>query len=153
MTLPLPYAFDPNANTVDPQAVQANFEAIALQFPLSKKSQALEAPHVPGNTGEPGFLNSWTNFDTTAYQAVRFWKDPMGLVHIEGVVKGGTPGSTSVVFTLPAGYRPGNGIIAASFSAAGTAARIDIGPNGNVIVNIGSTTWTSLFIPPFRQEL
>lgn len=65
----------------------------------------IETRHLVGGTDEPAFQNSWANVgdpDATC----RFWVDPFRMVWIQGVVHAGTPGSSSVVFTLPTGYIP-----------------------------------------------
>jgi hypothetical protein len=46
-------------------------------------------------------VNESPNFETTA----AFYKDPLDVVHLKGVVKAGT----GTVFTLPVGYRPTTG--------------------------------------------
>lgn len=66
-----------------------------------------EAFHVVGAPVEPGFLNSWENFGSGESTAA-FYKDQIGIVHIKGAIKNGTPSgnSSANVFILPAGYRP-----------------------------------------------
>jgi hypothetical protein len=50
----------------------------------------------------PSLVNDWT--DTGGGNAVAgYWKDALGIVHIQGMITGG---STSTAFTLPSGYRP-----------------------------------------------
>lgn len=66
-------------------------------------SQTTGAGFYIGNAGRPAFQNSWSNFGSTT-TTLRFYKDMSGFVHIEGYVTGGT--LSSVVFTLPVGYRP-----------------------------------------------
>lgn len=67
------------------------------------KLSPLEAVHTVGVAGEPAFENGWTNFGG-GFEGARFWKDPEGVVHVEGLIKSGTV--TSTMFTLPVGYRP-----------------------------------------------
>jgi hypothetical protein len=71
----------------------------------------------------PTLLNSWTNFGG-GYQTVGYLKDPMGFVHLKGVLLGGSGASNTTVFTLPTGYRPG----AHTHGAGG-----DAGVGGNVV--------------------
>ena len=69
---------------------------------LNPTLAAPEAIHEVGVPGEPAFQSLWGNFGhglTTA----GFYKDPFGIVHLEGAVVGD---STGLVFILPAGYRP-----------------------------------------------
>jgi hypothetical protein len=49
----------------------------------------------------------WRNYGN-GYQAVGFWKDRGGVVHLEGVAElfGGAAGGQPSAFILPAGYRP-----------------------------------------------
>lgn len=61
-----------------------------------------EGWHTVGGVGEPPFLNSHT---ATAGYPVQFRKDPLGNVHLRGVVTLASP-SDSNMFTLPVGYRP-----------------------------------------------
>lgn len=68
--------------------------------------------HYVGAVGEPGFLNGWTNLsgipsalNTGAGDGpVRYAKDALGFVHLEGMIAGGTVGAEG--FILPAGFRP-----------------------------------------------
>lgn len=145
MTLPLPFV-------VKDEDVQGNFDEIKKQFPISRRNMAVEQPHVVGDIGEPAFQNGWSNYDTTAFRGARFWKDPMGIVHVEGLVKGGTaPGAGITIFALPAGYRPGIGLIFAvdSNSAHG---RADIAPTGEIVARIGNAAYMSLNGISFKQE-
>jgi hypothetical protein len=58
-----------------------------------------------GTSPHPAFQNSWVNYSTTpGYQHAGFWKDPLGWVHLRGLIKSGTVNSAA--FTLPPGFRP-----------------------------------------------
>lgn len=71
---------------------------------------------------------------------------------IEGLIQapGGSSTSGVVLFTLLAGYRPPDTIMAITWSGGG-ACRFDIDSSGNVIMQNGNTAFTSLtgisFIP------
>jgi len=107
--------------------------------------------HNVGSTGEPAFQGSWTNYDAYTYGYAAFRKDDDGWVHLRGLIKNGTPGSSSICFRLPTGYCPEKRWVAQVPSAASPAiGRIDIEADGDVIVVVGSTSWTSLCIAPFR---
>lgn len=69
-----------------------------------------EPIHLIGAPGQPGFDAGATNApsELLGYPPAGFYKDPFGIVHLEGVVK---VGSTPVIFTLPPGYRPASGTI------------------------------------------
>ena len=69
---------------------------------------ANEPWHIVGATGEPAFLNGWTNTALgSSPTSLRFRRDITGVVHVAGQVQAGTvsPGITGDLFTLPAGYR------------------------------------------------
>jgi hypothetical protein len=61
--------------------------------------------HQVGAPGEPAFEHSWSNQGEG--QTVAFYKDQLGVVHLRGIAKGGTP--TEAIFTLPPGFRPAAG--------------------------------------------
>lgn len=154
MALPLPHVIVAQPETgapVDPEAIQENFDALKKEFPLSRKNMKVETPHVVGNANEPAFQNGWVNYDTTAYHGARYWKDPMGVVHIEGLVKNGAA-PPSTIFILPVGYRPGNALLF-TVTANGLLARVDITTTGNVLWNGGGTNaYLSLAGITFKQE-
>jgi hypothetical protein len=143
MTLPLQF-------TVQDDEVQANFDDIKKRFPISRRDLKLEAPHIVGASGEPGFLNSWVNYDAAVYQVVRFWRDPLDMIHVEGLVKNGVIGAGGTVFILPAGYRPSLGMLYSTETSTGHG-RVDVSPTGNVIAVAGGNGYFSINIPPFRR--
>lgn len=135
--LPLPYR-------VADDAIQGNFDELAKHFPLSRKDIQLESPHNVGDAGEPAFLNSWINQDTTVWTALRFWKDPLDMVHIEGAIKNGSP-IYSTIFVLPAGYRPALGHTFV-ITYNGVHGRVEVAPTGNVSVVDGGAVATLIFL-------
>lgn len=143
MTLPLPYILGD-----DDDPAQGNFDTIKKQFPLSRKHMKIEAPHAVGDAGEPAFSGTWVNYDTATFRGARFWKDPMGIVHIEGLIKSGTINTTA--FVLPEGYRPGNALIFASDTSTGHG-RLDVAVTGNVLPVSGGTGYFSINCN-FKQE-
>lgn len=87
------------------------------------------------------FTNSWVNYGQT-WKSAAYWKDPFGIVHLEGLIKSGSVGSAA--FTLPLGYRPSAdclfGII--SNSAIG---RVDVNSSGGVVpLSPSNNTWVQL---------
>jgi len=103
-----------------------------------------------GNKHAVTFQNGWVNYGS-GFPPCTYWKDAMGIVHLEGLVQGGTINAT--VFTLPAGYRPGVLSGAGSIMFATTQAtpvsicdlRIDY--NGNLAQSgspAGSNGWLNL---------
>jgi len=64
-----------------------------------------EPPRYVGQPGQPAFAGAWVNFDGAPQgtrRSVGFWKDALGMVHLEGLCKDGS----GAIFTLPDGYRP-----------------------------------------------
>jgi hypothetical protein len=95
-----------NASTLDtvPTANAANAANTANTANTAATANSLAPPenwHLVGAPGEPGFQNSWHNFGGTWARAA-FYKDHEGIVHLKGLVTGGTSGT---VFQLPPGYR------------------------------------------------
>lgn len=143
MTLPLPYVLGD-----DDDPIQGNFDQVKKQFPLSRKHMKIETPHVVGDSGEPAFSGTWVNYDTSTYRGARFWKDPMGIVHVEGLIKDGTINTTA--FVLPEGYRPGVALIWPAYTSTGVG-RLDIAATGNVLPVSGGTGYFSINVS-FKQE-
>lgn len=52
----------------------------------------------------PSLLNSWNN--AAGYGSTSYWIDSCGIVHLSGVMSGGTASSGTTLFVLPEGYRP-----------------------------------------------
>jgi hypothetical protein len=73
---------------------------------------------IPGVMGEPWtnvttFTTPWRHYQTgsSAYGYVRYFKDYIGFVHLEGVAETtGTP-TGPTIFNLPAGYRPSQALV------------------------------------------
>lgn len=88
----------------------------------------------------PTLLNSWVNdspTSTSGYQKIN------GIVYIRGMVKNGT-GIPTVIFQLPVGFRPGKDISRATVSNGAFGHLFITASNGNVSVEVGSTTSVSL---------
>jgi hypothetical protein len=106
---------------------------------------------------QPAFQNGWVNSDGGTSTAA-FYKDPYGVVHLKGVVKSGTIGTT--IFSLPAGYRPSSLLIFPVVSANALGKLVisrdcSFGmctPVQYVRANIGSNVWFSLDGISFRAD-
>lgn len=88
----------------------------------------------------PVFQNGWTQHDNTWAQP-GYYKDSIGIVHLRGLVRSGTAGST--IFTVPPGYRigwPSHGVTASS----GGYAEYNIFTDGRVTHRGSHTGWFSL---------
>ena len=93
-------------------------------------------------TYAPTLLNSWVNYGD-GFATVEYWKDADKVVHISGLIKDGGTADGTVIFTLPAGFRPGLKELFPSTLSSGTG-RIDVNDNGNVVAKIVSAAYTSL---------
>jgi len=66
---------------------------------------AQESVHRLGETGEPGLLPGFAVHALTDFPP-GFWKDSLGVVHLEGNIARTSGSGPDAVFTLPSGYRP-----------------------------------------------
>ena len=88
---------------------------------------------------KPTYQNGWRSYGSP--YDVRVTKDDMRMVHLEGLITGGTMGKT--MFNLPVGYRPKQGFqqaVANNFNGYG---QIVIYPGGDVVAYCGSSGWMS----------
>ncbi len=93
----------------------------------------------------PALMNNWIPYGAP-YPLPSFMKDPMGYVHMKGLIKNGTYGSD--VFQLPMGYRPSERLHIATVADT-TFAYLHINTDGRVEAN-GDTDWLSLTVAPFQ---
>jgi hypothetical protein len=72
----------------------------------------VEATHLVGAPGEPGFENGYSNYpgeSGISFNPVGFYKDHDGIVHLQGIAKAPPSPPLPLVFTLPPGFRPASG--------------------------------------------
>ena len=91
------------------------------------KRGSSEAWRELGSAGQPAFAGAWTNESPTTETTGAFYKDPLDVVHLKGIVTGGT----NTIFTLPAGYRPGKAGCLATWRG-GSIAYVCVYPSGAV---------------------
>src|SRR6201999_3128155 len=91
----------------------------------------LEPVHVIGAAGQPAFENGCIN--AGVFGPVGFYKDPFGVVHLQGFMAGCTEGASA--FTLPAGFRPPapESVVVVDGTGNATSGLIRIDPSGAVI--------------------
>jgi len=124
---------------VDLDGIDFDTDTVVNAVP-SSTAQALDNWHTVGAAGEPAFQNSWSSVGG-AYGPVAFRKDPFGHVSLKGVAQSGT--NNTVIFTLPAGYRPA---VATTVPVIGDSAaagnQITINPDGTVTgLRSGAFLW------------
>ena len=106
----------------------------------------IEKPHLV--TGGVGFSNGWSDYGS-GYTPAAFWKDPFGVVHIQGFITGGSVGATA--FTLPVAYRPSTTHIFSGLSSGpDTVAQIEVTTSGQVCPATGVNGWVTLNGITFR---
>ena len=92
----------------------------------------------------PELLNGWTDYNADTYEPCGYFKDSCGVVHLSGMVAGGTTTAGTGLFTLPVGYRPSKVEIFLCITSGGTGS-IRVNTDGAVVLRSGANaTWTSL---------
>ncbi|TQK53835.1 hypothetical protein FB479_10848 [Brevibacillus sp. AG162] len=101
----------------------------------------------------PVLLNGWVNYGA-GYSSAGYFKDDFGIVHLRGMIKGGTVGGTVPAFKLPAGYRPNvsHYFSASSYNGTIVFSSIEVGSNGYIVVSTGGNSWLSMDGITFRAE-
>jgi hypothetical protein len=96
----------------------------------------------------PTLLGTWVNFGGTL-GTVAYRRDANGIVHLKGVAKSGTIGTS--IFTLPSGFRPqlDTRFPVVSNSLFGACS---ISSGGDVVASVGSNTSFSLDSIHFRAD-
>ena len=125
-------------NTADADKPVSTAQQTALD---AKANAALEAWQSATLT------NGWSNWGG-GYETARFFKDNFGIVHLSGLITGGTAGTA--LFQLPVGYRPSGNLI---FPAANANqyTEVTVNSSGSVTVAGGANnTWLSLSGISFR---
>jgi hypothetical protein len=99
----------------------------------------------PGAWQTPTLLNSWVDFGNP-YGPTAYRKDLNGVVHLRGVIKDGTTTGGTVVFTLPAGFRPGANLeeIFVATTNPQNSAEVVVEADGDVAIYGASATYISL---------
>jgi hypothetical protein len=103
-----------------------------------------------GAAGQPAFGSGWRSVsaDDPTYAAAGFFKDSMGVVHLEGSVKAVSLVAPEI-FVLPPGYRP-SGRERFSTPGLGTTGSVDVRADGTVGFNTGTVAFVSLSGIAFR---
>lgn len=105
-----------------------------------------------GDTGwiVPALLNSWVAFGAP-YAAAAHYRRINGVVYLAGLIKNGVTTSGTVLFNLPAGFRPLAQLYRITGSA-GALAVIEVKANGDVIATSSSSGSLVLDVVPFPAE-
>lgn len=95
--------------------------------------------HNVGDVGEVAFTSPWRHYQGggTVFGKVRYYKDYLGIVHLEGLAETtGTPTASTNIFNLPAGYRPGEAqmLFCQGYTGSYAPTRVDISSTGDVSI-------------------
>jgi hypothetical protein len=93
-------------------------------------------------TDVSSFSNSWVNFGSI-YQDARYRKLPDGTVHIQGLIKNGSIGSSYSAFTLPVGYRPAAALVIPTITNTGVG-YFEVRSDGKVATVSGGNGYFSI---------
>jgi hypothetical protein len=108
---------------------------------------SLHVSSMPSLKGEEwrtvsAFGTNWGNYGGSE-QVARYYKDVLGMVHVEGLLtKNGTPATGDTLFTLAAGYRPANSIRFPVYTSDGTtftAGLVRVEADGDIVWLSGNT--------------
>lgn len=138
-----------NVATADSGVVEGSPTTIRITFADNIPAvdvQAVIDAHVPGQSvaeliGEAGvtpiLLNGWVDFGPN-WSTAGYVKDGQNIVHLKGLIKSGIIADNTVLFNLPAGYRPTQRLVfPIAFAASGIDlihGRVDVKVNGDVVV-------------------
>lgn len=93
-------------------------------------------------------VNSWVQYDTT--YGVPAYRKVGNIVYLKGLIKNG---SSAVIATLPAGYRPTERFLGVSNNYPNVSCRIDVDTDGVIQLNSSySNSWVSLWAISFIAD-
>jgi hypothetical protein len=103
----------------------------------------------------PNLLNNWVYYGADNANTPGYFKDSQGIVHLKGLIKGGTVPADDLgaihIFTLGTGYTPAFKEFHVVLTYNNTAGRLDIDQNGKVWVKKScSPVWLCLDGITFR---
>lgn len=84
--------------------IAANLNNMEDGIAANDSSLADKASITLENMISPTLINSWANDTSGNYDGAKYYKDTLGIVHIQGRITGGTMAQDA--FALPSGYRP-----------------------------------------------
>jgi hypothetical protein len=96
--------------------------------------------------------SGWSNYGSS-YSPASYWKDRNGVVHLTGLIRGGTNTSGTTLLTLPVGYRPANSELFVQHSdTTDRDVRVDVVASGDVNIQETAGGWVSLAGMSFKAE-
>jgi hypothetical protein len=163
-TVPCLLYIDTSGNVYPYTGTNTEFDIDGVEFDTesvlqtaSVAAQPLDAWHLIGAPGEPTFgtaglvhYGGTTAPSGTGWQNVGFRKDVNGRVFLKGllgVTSSVTPGGSTIIFMLPAGFRPPQQVITNPQRNSAAAMRVDFAPDGRVMLNFGATMAVGDYVP------
>jgi hypothetical protein len=110
------------------------------------KALGSEDVHLAGTVGEPSFQNGWHNFDPSTSSAAGFFKDALGIVHLQGTILTPVANNGSTAFTLPQGYRPAKLLFLPIAGSGPIAANLILQPDGQLKPGCGAGVVVNCFV-------
>jgi hypothetical protein len=144
--------YQTNLRTVLAEAV-ADLANVQTDVSMIKNTYAKKQQ---GQWIAPTLLNGWVNFGSTngsLHEDAGYFKDELGIVHLKGTVMAGA--STTIMFILPAGYRPKAEIMFPVTIHDGNTdnqGRLSIYGDGSIKPYVVSNYWVCLDGISFRTE-
>jgi len=109
--------------------------------------------HPTGYSGwQPMTLLAGWQADTNGFSTPGYTKGSDNIVRMKGLIRNGTTTNGTVVFTLPAGYRPSQRTLTTATCNPNVWCRMDVLTNGNVELYLTNSGWTSLDAITFLAE-
>lgn len=87
--------------------------------------------------------NGWVPYDTAQFPTATYTKSNANVIVLRGVIRSGNTNIDTPIFNLPVGYRPTHRLVFQTESN-GSASRVDVMPNGDVLVNRAHGNWLIL---------
>lgn len=130
-------------NAIDDHQLQLNYGYVnGYRRVLTRHGRGNAWDAWDGVPVAPALQNGWVDFGGTDNTSA-YWRDLHGAVHLRGKIKSGTIAAGTIIFALPAYYRPlgDETFVVASNGALGT---IKVLAAGYVVTDIVSATYVSL---------
>jgi hypothetical protein len=136
--------------TISAQAATININGAAawLSGSATVEQEILQGGRIRQQTVSPITLTvsggGWVEYDSGNYKP-RAVKDESGVVHLQGIIKDGTPAQGTVVIQLPVGFRPiHNNHIFGTFVSNGSISKVLVDISGALAVESASGAYVSL---------
>jgi len=124
----------------DPHTRRLFERILENQDTIKESLAALENPVLDG-WRDLETKNGWVRYTGDTHNPPQFTKEANGIVRVRGLVSSGTTTPGTVIATLPVGYRPEYISIFPGETSPSAHARVDVNPNGDIIIRAGNNTY------------